>query len=988
VAQPSEAIQCPQCMHSNPPGSLCCKHCNTSFSDTSETVMIEGETGWSRALTGAIASASPGSLRAGEIVARRYEILKVLGEGGMGTVYMAMDREVDRVVALKVIRSDLAGQTRILERFKQELILTRQVTHKNVIRIFDLGSDGPLRFITMEYVEGRDLSSLLREGRLPVEETTRIIRQVCSALEAAHAESVVHRDLKPQNIMLNDRGKVSVMDFGLAFSTEMSGLTQTGMLLGTPAYMSPEQAQGKTVDARSDLYALGIILYEMLTGEVPFQADSMIASLMKRTQGPPPPPTTLNTEVPKALSDAVLKCLAVNPADRYQSATEMLRGLDMLARDSAASASPSMAQLMSEVDALPQKHTWKWVSAGLAASLAMVLVLGFAFRDRFTSRPPSKNKTVRVLVADFTNATGDSVFENTLESMFNIAMEGAAFVNAYDRGQARRIAAQIQPNATRLDESLARLVALHEGIEVVISGSIARRGDGYDVSVRAIDSASGKRIASQDSRASSREAVLSAVPRLAAPIRKTLGDATPESAQLAAAGGTLGASSLEAVHQYGLAMEQQFAGKMEQALQSFSKAAELDPHFARAYSGMAAVSGNMGQLKDAEKYIQLALQNIGRMTDRERLRTRGLYYARTHDLQKCVEEYSELVKQYPADNIGHNNLANCLSQLRNMSRAVEEARLAVQIVPKSAAARNNLSLFASYSGDFQTGEREALAVQQINRAYVKGYIALAFAHIGQDHIPQAQEAYTQLEKINPSWAASGLADQALYEGRFKDSARLLETAAAADVTANHLEAAAEKFVALAYTELVSKQTKAAVGAAAKALSYSKAVKIRFLVARIFVEAGNEAARSLATGLSSELQAEPQAYGKLIEGEAALKDRNAQQAIKVVTEANALLDTWIGHFDLGRAYLSAGLFAQADGEFDKCIKRRGEALSLFADESPTYGYLPPVYYYQGLVREGLKSPDFAGAYRTYLGIRGKPGEDPLLDEVRRRAGESK
>jgi len=156
------------------------------------------------------------------------------------------------------------------------------------------------------------------------------------------------------------------------------------------------------------------------------------------------------------------------------------------------------------------------------------------------------------------------------------------------------------------------------------------------------------------------------------PIRKTLGDATPESVQLAAAGGTLGASSLEAVHQYGVAMEQQFAGKMEQALQSFSKAAELDPHFARAYSGMAAVSGNMGQLKDAEKYIQLALQNIGRMTDRERLRTRGLYYARTHDLQKCVEEYGELVKQYPVDNIGHNNLANCLSQLRNMSRAVEK----------------------------------------------------------------------------------------------------------------------------------------------------------------------------------------------------------------------------------------------------------------------------------------------------------------------------
>jgi tetratricopeptide (TPR) repeat protein len=967
----AEAIQCPICKHSNPPGSLRCTRCSSSFADANETVVM-GETGWSRALTGGAGPALQQALSPGDVISERYEILELLGEGGMGTVYKARDREVDRVVALKVIRPDLAHQAKVLERFKQELVLARQITHKNVIRIFDLGSFGPLRYITMEFVEGQDLSHILRDRKLTVEETIQIIRQVVRALEAAHAEAVVHRDLKPQNIMVNDHGKVSVMDFGLAFSTEMTSLTQTGVLIGTPAYMSPEQAQGQTVDGRSDLYALGIIFYEMLTGEVPFHADSMVASLLKRAQGPPPDPATINPAIPKPVSDVVLKCLTVSPADRFQTATELLREMDILAGDS----------IPLHVVEAPHKQRWKWVSAGLGGLLVVMLVIGFFFRDRFTSRPPAAMKTVTVLVADFTNATGDAVFDNTLESMFNIAMEGASFINAYDRGIARRVGAQLQPNATRMDDSLARLVALHEGVNVIMTGTIARSGSGFEITVSAIDPLTGKVIAKRDAKAGSREAVLSAIAKLVAPIRKTLGDATPEAAQLAAAG-TIGAASLEAVHEYGAAMELQFAGKMEQALQAFAKAAQLDPGFARAYSGMAAVSGNMRRPEDSEKYIKLALQNIGHMTERERLRTRGLYYLRTDDLQKCVEEFVELVRQYPADNIGHNNLANCLSALRNTARAVEEARKGVQIVPKSATAHNNLALFASYAGDFQTGEREAGIAQQLNPNYAKAYTALAFAKIGQDHIPQAREAYGLLEKINPSWSASGVADLALYEGRFKDAAQLLTQGAAADVAAKDNAGAADKFNALAYTQAAARQMKAAVAAAEKALAQNKSVKTRFLAARIFAEAGDSRARSLGESLGAELQAEPQAYAKLIEGNIALKQASAQSAIKSISAANGLLDTWIGHFDLGRAYLAAGLFTQADGEFDKCLKRRGEALALFADEAPTYGYFPPVYYYQGLVREGLKSPDAGAAFRAYLAIREKADEDPLLAEIRKR-----
>ena len=219
------------------------------------------------------------------ILSQRYEILQILGEGGMGAVYKAKDRELNRTVALKVIRADLAKHPAIIDRFKQELLLAHQVTHRNVIRIYDLGEAEGMKFITMEYIEGEDLRSLLLDNKkFAPAEAVEIMEQVCRALEAAHSVGVIHRDLKPQNIMQDKSGRIVVMDFGLARTLEGDGMTQTGALVGTMEYMSPEQALGKQLDQRSDLFALGLILYELLTGQMPFKAESAVASLIKRTQ--------------------------------------------------------------------------------------------------------------------------------------------------------------------------------------------------------------------------------------------------------------------------------------------------------------------------------------------------------------------------------------------------------------------------------------------------------------------------------------------------------------------------------------------------------------------------------------------------------------------------------------------------------------------------------------------------------------------------------
>ena len=1004
-------MQCPKCKLENAPSAPRCVRCGlalneldlTVFSDHdaehtlagNESSNVESPTDpgspgtledWaaSKNVSGGITLTPQGTLEPGTVLGQRYEILAMLGQGGMGAVYKARDRELDRLVALKVIRPELTTNPEILKRFKQELILARQVTHRNVIRIFDLGQADGLKFITMEFLEGQDLrAELKKRGKFSPEDTTRIILQISRALEVAHGEGVVHRDLKPQNIMLDANGRAYVMDFGIARSAYLPGMTQTGALIGTPEYMSPEQAKGEQLDERSDLFSLGVIFYELLAGNSPYYSETPLATLWRRMQEKAKPLVEVDPTIPKEISDIVAKLLEIEPANRFANAGELALRLESWLGIS----NPTLTATGTVVlPALKSGLSWKWVAGGLALLLAGG---GAAFWLKNSAKPKAAHAPVSVLVADFTNHTGDPIFDGTLEPMVNVALEGASFINAFSRPDARKLAEQLPHSSGKLDEQPARLVAVGQGINAVVTGEISLRGDKYSLSATALDAVSGKVIGKAEVTAANKDDVLLKIPQLAAPIRKELGDTTSESAQMEAAGGAFTAASLEAVHQYGIAMDEQAAGKFEEALQSFSKAAELDPNFARAYSGISSTYGDLGRPSDAEKYAKLAMQHIDRMTERERYRVRGLYYSRAENWQRCVEEYSELVKKYPGDNIGHNNLANCYSQLRNWPKAIEEARADVAIHPE-AAGLANLALFSSYGGDFQSGEREARRLQQLMPNFEYGYLAMAFAQVGEGQLPQATESYNKLGSISPlgaSMSTAGLADLELYEGRFTEAARLLEKGAAADLVAKANDSAADKYAALAYTQTTRGNMKEAVAAAEKALATSQSVKMRFLAARAFVEAGAlPKAQKLAGSLSSDIRPEPQAYAKIIDGLIALKNKDHAKSIKDLNDANKLLDTWIGRFDLGRAYIEAEAFTEATSELDRCIARRGESLALFLDEAPTAGYFPIVYYFMGRAREGLKSSGAAESYRAYLSLRGNAGEDPLLSEIHRRLGQ--
>ena len=1008
-------MNCPYCLAPGVPSSGRCTACGRAIPLAVTTAVLTPPPQTVVALTqpsqssfddaptdgATIVSAAPrsstGPLNVGQAFGARYHIIRVLGVGGMGAVYHAWDAELGMAVALKVIRPEtstdpLAAQE-MERRFKQELVLARQVTHKNVVRIHDLGEISGIKYITMPYLDGSDLATKLKERtKLPVSDALSIARDVAAGLAAAHEAGIVHRDLKPANIMILADHAV-IMDFGIARSAgnvtavtapsslpptgtpawqTMGGVTTAtvaGAILGTVHYMAPEQARGEVVDQRADIYAFGLIFSDMLLGIR--RSENAVAELKQRMEAAPPPVRTTDPWIPGAVDALIARCLAPDPSVRFQTSTELVAALDRLDENG---------------ELIPVRRVVGMRLVAAVAVLGVAIVGGVWWYER-SLIPPPPHDPVSVVIADFQNGTNDVTFNRTLEPMLKRALEGANFISAYDRSAISGTLGVRPPE--RLDEQAARELAVRQGLGVVLSGAVTPQGNGYQVSIKAVQTVSGTVITSADGRAATKDQVLGVATRLVTDVRKALGDDTSDSAQLFAME-TLSTTSLDVVRHFATALEASTNNRFADAFQSFSKAVELDPKFGAGYIGMAAMSRNLGRPQEAQKYTEEALRYLDGMTERERFNARGMLYLGTGDYQQCVKEYTDLVNRFAGDVYARNRLALCATHLRDMREAVQEMKEVVKFVPKRAIFRVNLALYESYGGDFQAGEQEARAAQDLGSPLA--LLPLEFAELGQGQPSQASETYQALGQaealgtLGASFAASGLGDLAVYEGRFADARRVLEAGAAADLKANAKDRAAAKFASLAYAHLLRGQTDAAAAAAETALANSEAVKIRFLAGRVLIEANRTAAaRPLITALSSETQPEPKAYAKILEGDALLKTGDARRAIALLGEANSLLDSWIGHFDLGRAYLEAGLFAQADSEFDRCLTRRGEALALFIDEEPTYGYLPPVYYYQGRAREGLKTERFADSYREYIKIRGNSKEDPLLAEVQRRAG---
>jgi eukaryotic-like serine/threonine-protein kinase len=915
----------------------------------------------------------------------RYQITKLLGIGGMGAVYRAWDNELGEDVALKVIRPDLADMGSEPERmFKRELQLARQVTHKNVIRIHDLGEVSGTKFISMPFVEGADLATILKERRtLPVAEAIHFAKQIAAGLSAAHEVGVVHRDLKPANILIS--GDLAVItDFGVAYS--LSGGPSEAGIVGTLRYMAPEQAKGLPVDHRADVYAFGLIFHEMLCG-VRFNADNTTEILPGRRDD------ALQDFQPQfgwpnGLNRILARCLAVDPLKRYGSAAMLADDLGTLDDHGAIVARPTYLHVPTSWPFIGGRMIARGTAAATLALLIAVPVVGGA--AYLTSARLTRNALVQpdpksVLIADFDNQTGDAVFNQLIESALSVSLEGASFIDSYSRSDAQRLVDQISKG--RLDVSNARVVAQREGIDIVVAGSIRSEGARFRIDVQAIDPLPGTVLASRSVTADDRDEVLAAIGQVGADVRAALGDTTSQSA-IASGRETFTAGSLEAASAYMQGQELLNASRYSESIPLFQKAVALDPEFGRAYASWAVSSYYIGDREESDQLYKKAFGMTGRMSERERLRTFGTYYLTVGQAyQEAITNYTKLVELYPADRVGYGNLAVAYSYLLNFPKALEAGRRALALYPASLKYRSNVAWYALYSSDFAAAATEAKKVLETDPNYFQAYTPLVLSSIvtASEPAPSIYQRMASTGVRGASRAAIGLADLAIYEGRYGDAINSLPIAIAEDVKATDSAGAAAKNIALAEAYLAQGARDRAIAAVQQALSDSRSETVVLAAARILAGARRDAqAQDLAAELSKQTQGYSRAYADIVRAEIALARRAPVDAVDALRAAQKAADLWLVHFLLGRAYVEAGRFPEAIAEFDTCVQRRGEATAIFLDDIPSVRYLATVAYWHGRAQEGLGlSAQATANYKEFITTRAAAVNDALVKDAQTR-----
>lgn len=942
-----------------------------------------------------------GPLSVGQPFGPRYHIVKLLGLGGMGAVYQAWDAELGVVVALKVIRPEVAADpsaAAMLERrFKQELLLARQVTHKNVVRIHELGEMDGIKYITMPFIEGEDLATILkRDRKLPIDGALKIARGVASGLEAAHAAGVVHRDLKPANLLVDIHGDVMIMDFGVARSTGgtnpgldapgampvqaplPAGGTMVGTVVGTVEYMAPEQARAQPVDQRADIYAFGLILYDMLLGRRRVTAAGPLAELTTRMESAPPEPRAIDPAIPEPLNRLVFRCIQPQAGDRFQTTTDLVSALNRL---------DDRGQLLPVV----RRVTRRLTAGVLAVFLGLLGLTWWLARvpPVDVARPP-----ITVLIADFENATGDPVFDGALEQALSVGIEGASFITSYPRAEAQRIARTLERRI--LNEESARLVAVRDNIDVVLAGSIVTAGKEYRLTLKAInpapDASGDQPLAAASAQARSKSDVLAAIGSIASDIRKKLGDTEPVETM---ASDSVSAGSVDAVKAYSQAQELQVAGLKPEALAAYEKAVALDSKFGLAYSGAAITAFELGRDEDAKKYWQTALTLMDRMSERERLRVTGAYYLGLgRNFRSAIDTFQQLVDKYPGDRSGQGNLALAHFWSLDMRKALEVGGRLVELTPNDALNRSNYALYAMYAGDFVTAEKETLRVIEQQPSFSVAYLPVAIAALARSDLAAARAGYDRMARTpepGPSMASLGLADISMYEANYDMAQSRLLPAIAADRASGNVAGLAAKSIALAESYEALGRPRQAIATAHETLKIGSTRPTAFSAALVLLRNGQAAdARAVAENLSQQPPQQIRAYGKVLEGRLALNAKRPVDAIDAFLEAIKLADIWIARFELGVAYVETGHHPEALAELLRCHQRRGEATALFLDENPTFRYLASLPYWLARAQQGMgMSQPAAMNFQTYLDLRGSLGaSDPLVADARKRVSSLK